>query len=74
MSAVGQLETLDIPHAISVVRLIADIFLFYEKERIIHRGIKSGNSPQHEHGADPGCGVPKIGYLSRLDADRQPDD
>jgi hypothetical protein len=34
MSDVGQLETSDIPHAISVVRLIADIFLFYEKDKL----------------------------------------
>jgi hypothetical protein len=29
-----QLETLDIPHAISVVSLIANIFLFYEKDKL----------------------------------------
>ena len=34
MSATAQLETSEIPHAISVVRLTADIFRFYEKDKL----------------------------------------
>jgi len=33
-SALGQKQKPDIPHAISVVRQIADILLFYEKDEL----------------------------------------
>jgi len=65
----GQSETSYTLHALSAVWLMADKFLLlYETRGIIHRGINTGNSTQHEDTPSPSF---QIGLSSLLPSHRR---